>query len=180
MATLRRRNEGRTSDASGMVIIEVLAVMAVMAMLLAIIVTLFSAVYGVERSWSSAAVEGRELDRLAAYFREDAHRAGDIQIADDGRAWSLSLSDGRRAEYEVLPDAVSRTVRGSRDDSAPPVGRQEWGLPAGAEINVQDRPFGGQRMVTLTVTAADSDRGDRDVMFRVDAELRRLPAESQR
>jgi type II secretory pathway pseudopilin PulG len=179
MAYLRRRNKGWTGDASGMVIIEVLAVMAVMAMLLAIIVTLFSAVYGVERSWSSAAVEGRELQRLAAYFREDAHRAADIQIADDGRAWSLSLLNGRRAEYEVLRDAVSRTVRGSRDDPAPPVGRQELGLPAGAEINVQDRPFVGRRMVTLTVTAGSSDRGDRNVMFRVDAELRRLPAESQ-
>lgn len=172
----RRRPVRQSCGRSGMVLIELTAVIGVTSMLLAVIVTLFTAVYRMERSWSEAAAEGRELQRLAAYFGGDAHAAGNVRIDEGSGSWSFILADGRRVDYDVLAGSVRRTVRAASDQGASFAQRQELSVPATATIDVQARPFAGGRLVTLRVAgdAVSADRNPRAFDLRVDAQLGRF------
>ncbi len=170
-----RRQSDRCTEAAcaGMVLIELTAVISVTALLLAIVVTVFTSVYRIDRSWSDSAAEHRELQRLAAYFREDAHRAEDIQIAGVGRTWSFVYSDEQRTDYEVLEDTVRRTGLRVHEGEATPTGQQEPSIPSGAEVKVERTASLPDRLVELTVWAKRSD-GGRQAVLRVNAQVGRF------
>ena len=164
------RHNNRRPEAAGMVLIELAAVISVTAMLLAIVVTVFAGIYRIDRSWGDAVAGQHELGRLAARFREDAHRAQEIQIAEGGGVWSFVFADDRRADYELIEGGLRRTELGMRDGEAVPGKQQELSVPAGAKVEVHRLPIARDRLVQLTV----SESGSRGELLRVDAHLGRF------
>lgn len=158
-----------------MVIIELIGVIAVSAMLFAIVIALVAAVYHLEGAWRDEAAGRRELQRLADYFRRDAHRAVDVEVAEDRRSWSFMRAGGGRVDYDLVAGAVRRSVKGE-DDFRKRNGagkEQQLSVPAGAGVRLQESALAQRHLVTLIVEAETAAAASRETVLRVDADLGR-------
>ena len=105
-----------TRPRRGYSLIEMLLVIACLTILLGVGVATLQALFRVEQTTRSARDEDRAIDRLAAAFRADVHRATG---RGDGPAGAvvLKLPPGERVEYRV--EGASLVMARSRSDGPP-------------------------------------------------------------
>ena len=163
----------------GYTLVEVLLAVTLSSIALATVGVMLHGVFRVQRSMSDHAQFIDHLSRLAEQFRNDVHQAKSVEPA--GQVCVVSLSDGKRIEYRIETDGVSRTVRNGdqvlqRDTHFLPVDfTGQWKLdPAGAET----KPIAA--LLIGLVPRDDPESSDDLRQFRVDAVVGLTPPETNR